>query len=137
MKKIEGLVVLPVEGRKGPIPKPRTERPLLPLSREYWKALWRSPQATQWHLETALVDITRLVTLFDMQERDLQVDKAMSAEMRALGKAYGLTPDGMKSLNWTIGEPENVATPSRSPEVPNELEAQRARRERVAKAAGE
>jgi hypothetical protein len=138
-EKVKSLVVLPVEGRRGTVPKPRTDRPLLPASREMWKALWRSPQATQWNLATAVYPLTRLVVLFDMQEREMQVDKGMSAEMRALEKAYGLNAEGMKALNWTIGKPENPATPSRSPEPPvgDEVAARRARRDRVARAAGE
>jgi hypothetical protein len=47
-KKEADRVVLPREGRKTTIPKPRTGAKLHALSRDMWRAWWRSPMATQW-----------------------------------------------------------------------------------------
>lgn len=123
-------IILPPEGRKGAIPKPRTDVRLDPEERAQWRAWWRSPMATQWRLEDAY-PLTRLLMLY-RDDRVLGVDTKRSAEMRQLEARFGLEPRSRKELCWVIGEPDApVAAPV---EAPDEV-AQR--RERVkAKRAG-
>jgi hypothetical protein len=133
--KIAERVYLPAEGRKGPAPKVRLpeDRHVTAMASEMWRAWWKSPQASQWHLPTAVYGLTRLLLMYEaLWAGEMPVRE--QAEMRQLESQYGLNPRGMRELKWEIGEPE-PAKPS-APPAADEVGARRAsRRARVTEAA--
>lgn len=79
-----------------------------------WREWWKSPQATRWHTQTSLLPLSRLAALYD---RLLAGEDLKTAELTAMGQLenkFGLTPKGMKELNWVIGDVEAPAKPSGS-----------------------
>jgi hypothetical protein len=67
--------------------------------KELWRKLWRTPQAAQW----ATLKWDREVALYVRHQAAAEIGSMEdSREARLRAKALGLTPDGMKSLMWTI-----------------------------------
>ena len=97
-------VVLPAEGNQGRIPEPRTAADLLPSSMERWASWWRSPMAVMWHPEGDLDELSRLLAMYDANDRG-ELSATEAKELRQLASAYGLTPKGRKELHWVIDEP--------------------------------
>lgn len=101
--KIAGRVHLDPAGRKGPVPKPRA-RLVNQAVKEMWREWWRSPQATQWHTQTSVMPLTRLAMLYDQMLAGVSLSSSDATAMRQLEDRFGLTPKGLKDLNWSIGD---------------------------------
>lgn len=69
--------------------------------KELWRKLWRTPQAAQW----IRLKWDREVALYVRHQAAAEIGSMEdSREARLRAKAIGLTPDGMKTLMWTIVE---------------------------------
>jgi hypothetical protein len=108
--RVPGAAVLPAEGRQGPIPRLPTRktpegesRPWHPMTRRWWRSVWRSPMATQYDPldEYGLLALAELVDQF-WHEPTVR----LSAEIMRAGRGYGLTPADRARLHWTIGPRE-------------------------------
>jgi hypothetical protein len=134
--KVAEAVHLDPAGRRGPIPKPRLPEGsrLSAQAEQMWRDWWRSPQATQWHMPTAVHGLTRLLCMYEHLWTYGLAPKDQT-ELRQLESRYGLNPKGMRELKWVVGDELPAEPQSTQPtEVPDELAD---RRKRVAaKAAG-
>lgn len=109
-------IVLPVEGRTGPVPDVPDGRDWTPAERVLWAELWTSPQATAW------LDSQRsAVGLYVIYACAVFAGEAaawQATEARHLADRLGLTPAGLTSLGWLLpdeeGERERVRRGSRS-----------------------
>jgi hypothetical protein len=108
-------------------------------TKRWWKAIWRTPMSTQWGDGDypVLVELAYLRQLFMpsvMTDESggkvfVQGDARLAPEVRHRSDAFGLTPKGRQERRWLLpghgdGRPEDEAQP-------DELEARRARRERL------
>jgi hypothetical protein len=125
--RVLGAVVLPAEGRQGPIPRLPTRktsegetRPWHPRTRRWWRDVWRSPMATQYDA-LAVYDLLALAELMDQFWREPTA--RLAAEISRCGQGYGLTPADRARLHWTI-EPSGIP-PERQPPRPAERLARR------------
>ena len=119
-----GWTDLPMEGRKG-------KAPLLPKWRlwhaeteKWWKALWATPQATQWKQDGSTLFV--LATLYDDLIGGRAEPAKVSAEMRQHEDRHGLNPKAMLQLRWRVTDPDAVAN-----SAPARPKASGSRRDRV------
>lgn len=126
--KIAEAVYLDPAGRKGRVPALRLPpgRKVLALTREQWRAWWRSPQATMWHTATAVWELSRLAVMYDDYYRGL-LSVRDQVEMRQLAGQFGLTAKGLRELKWVIGEPPSKAEPESAPQPRDEVAEKRRR----------
>lgn len=96
---------LPANGRQGEPPA----WPLLPdppiVLLDMWADLWRTPQAAAWEE----LEWTRGVALFALSQLAAEHPDApvtMLGENRQRAADLGLTPMGMKRLEWQVGSPD-------------------------------
>ncbi|NED96457.1 hypothetical protein G1H11_14195 [Phytoactinopolyspora alkaliphila] len=130
--KIAERTHLPEDGRDGPVPPLRMgpKRRPLGITRDLWKSWWRSPQATQWHEDTAVWELSRLAAMYDDYFRG-RLSVRDQVEMRQLAGQFGLTAKGMAELKWVIGVPGDEpneaesSTQAQPEEVPDEVAARR------------
>lgn len=103
--------VLPMEGRPGPAPKLPALRPWTKATLDWWDALWRTPQATQWDQTGRTLHTLAILHHQLAVDQDLTADKSraasLAAEMRQHEDRHGLTPKAMLQLRWRVS-----ATPS-------------------------
>jgi hypothetical protein len=122
---------LPAAGRKGPAPKPRTDRELGPVALRYWKELWKSPMAVAF-IDADIQPLTRLAVLVDDRARAESADGLLGivesceggevkvivgqfsgdAEIRQLEDRYGVSPKARRALQWEIKQGEVVKHPT-------------------------
>jgi hypothetical protein len=116
--RVIGAAVLPAEGRQGPIPRLPTRkasegetRPWHPLTRRWWRDVWRSPMATQYDAldEYGLLALAELIDQFWCNPT-----ARLSAEIGRAQQGYGLTPADRARLHWTI-EPSETEPGRRHP----------------------
>lgn len=85
---------------------------IVSTEKELWRKLWRTPQAEQW----VRLKWDREVALYVRHQAAAEIGSMEdSREARLRAKALGLTPDGMKSLMWTISTDEVGARRQTSP----------------------
>jgi hypothetical protein len=110
--RVLGAVMLPAEGRQGPVPRlpnRRTAegqiRPWHPLTRHWWRDVWRSRMATQYDA----LDECGLLALAELWDQFWCNPTArLSTEIMRQGRGYGLTPADRARLHWTIERDEDV-----------------------------
>lgn len=105
----DGWVVLPEEGRTGPVPEwPLSAIPdadgLEERELEVWQRIWRTPQAVAWEQLGWLHDIAIYVRCMVIGERGNA--KAM-AEARQWSDRLGLNPAAMMRNRWKV-QPQQV-----------------------------
>lgn len=72
---------------------------MVSTEKELWRKLWRTPQAAEW----IRLKWDREVALYVRHQAAAEIGSMEdSKEARLRAKALGLTPDGMRSLMWTI-----------------------------------
>jgi hypothetical protein len=89
-------------------PEPQLEAPLLPKwrkwhpeTRQWWRTIWRLPQATQWDPGGASLFV--LATLVDDVVTGAAAPGRVSAEIRAREEAHGLGgPKSLLALRWKV-----------------------------------
>jgi hypothetical protein len=69
-------------------------------TRRWWKAIWRTPMATQW-LEG---DVGHLSIVALVRQRFLEGDMRLAREVRQSMDDFGLTPKGRQMRRWVISE---------------------------------
>ncbi len=116
-------VTLPAEGHRGAIPSLPRGLGITKTTREWWKAIWRTPMATQW----TAGDVPALTELAVLRER-LVVDGKVSVapEVRLRSDQFGLTPKGRQERRWIITDEDAVRAG-----IPDELEKRRSRARRM------
>lgn len=99
---------LPATGRVGAPPRLPALRPWTKATRDAWKSVWSSPQATQWDQSG------RTMWVWAVLHHDLVVgDRAaasVSAELRQHEDRHGLNPKAMLQLRWRVVD-ENADLP--------------------------
>lgn len=87
----------------------------------WWKAIWRSPMASQW----IKADLPQLVMLAELVDAfHFAPTAALGAEIRQQRTSFGLTPIDRRRLQWTIepddATPAKPAQPAAQPKAPAE-----------------
>lgn len=106
-----GFRQLPAEGRAGLAPG----WPLATLEAgesALWAQLWSLPQAVEWeriHCERAVAMFVRM----SLAAEAAPTDTKLSAEVRQLDAAIGLSPKAMAQLRWEVADP--AADPEPAP----------------------
>ena len=78
-----------------------------PLTRAWWRDIWRSPMAAE-YLSADVHALYRLAVLVD--QFWVSPSKELAAEIRLQQQAYGLSPLDRRRLEWTVGQAEEAAT---------------------------
>jgi len=95
--------------------------PVWPLSTplkaelDYWKKLWRKPQAEQWAKLDMKYTVARYVRVF-IESTSGGATASMVGQASRLEDSLGLSINGMRQLGWVIAE-KPVKKSSRSPEA--------------------
>ncbi len=95
---------LPAEGRKGRAPKWPLSEPL-PGEAAVWKELWSSPQAVAWERLRYVRVVARFCRLV-VKAEEPDAGSRLLAEVRQMEHDLGLTPMGLRRLEWQIVEDE-------------------------------
>lgn len=96
----EGVVILPAEGRDGPLPAfPLTS----PTDRELdlWERLWESPQAVMWeqlHLDFEVASYVRLIA----RAESPRSSAIIWGQVKMVAESLGLSANGMARNRWTV-----------------------------------
>lgn len=98
-------VKLPAEGRKGPAPKWPLAVAATPDERSVWRNVWASPQAVGWERLRYVRVVARFCRLVVEAEKP-GAGSRLLAEVRQMEHDLGLTPMGLRRLEWTIVEDE-------------------------------
>lgn len=99
-----GWTYLPPKGRKGPPPDLPAWRVWHPSTLEWWAALWRMPQATQWDQTGQSLHVAALL-MDDLVAARSDAGR-VSAELRQHLDRHGASgPRSLLALRWIIGEP--------------------------------
>ena len=91
-------VLLP-EGRKGPAPS-CAGYGLSRATQAWWRAIWRSPMATQWNES----HVPALLELAILRDQLMAGETKVAAEVRIRSDGFGLTPAGLQQRRWMITE---------------------------------
>lgn len=94
--------------RRAPsLPKRGEDAQWHPLTRSWWRDVWRSPMAAEYVRadEHALFRLAVLVDQFWSRPT-----RELAAEIRLQQQAFGLTPLDRRRLEWTIGQAEGAQT---------------------------
>jgi hypothetical protein len=124
-RKIAGEWVVLDEVYSGPIPRmPKLADEWTDDSKRWWRAIWRTPMATQW-----LDDVGSLAILAFVRQRLLGGDMRLLSEVRQWSDDFGLTPKGRQMRRWVISEKDaERARISSNEGIVADLREQRARR---------
>lgn len=95
-------IYLPAEGCDLPPPKLPSVRKWSAYERRLWHELWGSPQASQWDDSNIPAVAAMLVHYSAILAGTATAWEAQ--EYRHLATSLGLTPAGMKTLGWVIGD---------------------------------
>lgn len=97
------------ERKRAPsLPKrPEGESDWRPETRSWWRAVWRSPMATE-YLDADIPALHRLAVLIDKFWG--APSTALAAEIRLQQQAFGLTPLDRRRLEWSIEQVEGAST---------------------------
>ncbi len=79
-----------------PLPK---HKEWAPLTRAWWRRVWRSPMAAE-YLEADLDGLYRLLELIERFWR--KPSTSLAAEIRTESASYGLTPIDRRRLQWEV-----------------------------------
>ena len=122
-RKQAGEWVVLDEAYSGSIPRlPRIDQWSADTLR-WWKAIWRTPMATQW-IES---DIGALAVLAFVRQRLLDGDMRLLREVRQLMDDFGLTPKGRQLRRWVVSEKDAERAGINLDEV-SDLREERAKR---------
>ncbi|MFE9446901.1 hypothetical protein [Streptomyces sp. NPDC006739] len=100
-REAQKLTVLPLEHNL-PVPELPAGRDWSDHERAYWVELWETPQASQWDDSTA--GVVAAVVVYWSAILAGTASNAQHMEYRHLVKALGLTPEGMRTLGWVMGD---------------------------------
>lgn len=81
-----------------------------PMTREWWKDLWASPMASEYHTSDRH-GLFVLATL--MNQFWNEPSQALAAEIRLQRVSFGLTPYDRRRLEWTIEAAEDAKSRGR------------------------
>lgn len=90
------------------------EIPWLPLTRAWWKDIWRSPMAAE-YLDADKHALYRLAAL--VNDFWAFPTKELGAEIRLEQMAFGLTPIDRRRLQWSVNESPAKAAKNRTEPV--------------------
>jgi len=85
-----------------------------PLTRAWWRALWRSPMADE-YLDVDIHALYRLAVLVDMYWRE--PSRELAGEIRLQQQCFGLTPIDRRRLQWEVERGETAAIHMRQRQV--------------------
>jgi len=96
------------KGNREPPPLPsRGRKRWLPMTVEYWNAIWRSPMADEY----LQVDLHRLYMYIQLVDAFWRVgDLDILKEIRLQGQAFGLAPLDRRRLEWEIEPDDKTAS---------------------------
>jgi hypothetical protein len=98
-RKGAGVLRLPAEGRKGPVPAWPLDTSN-PAEVALWRDVWTWPQAVAWDKQgTAHREVAMYVRWSLLAER---ADPKAAVEARMLSDRLGLTPMAMRRLMWEV-----------------------------------
>jgi len=95
-----GRMVLPACGRKGRAPTVPVGMVLSAAATDIWRALWRTPQAVAWQELGCGRLVARYCQISAVNGVE-PTDKA-AVELRTMERDLGLSPTGLRALQWTI-----------------------------------
>jgi hypothetical protein len=78
-------------------------------TRDWWKAIWASPMATQWRADDA--ELVRAALLWECVWSG-EFSAALLAELRAIEDRHGLSPLARLKLRWSIEDDSDALTGS-------------------------
>lgn len=93
------------------------------LELDYWKKLWRKPQADQWAQLDMKFQVARYVRAF-IESTQTGANASMIAQVSRMEDALGLSMNGLRQLGWQIS-PKPEKKNSRSPKPETEKPAKR------------
>lgn len=103
--RVSTAATLPASGgcrRAPPLP---AHRDWHPLTRAWWRSIWRSPMSAEWLPS----DLHGLVLLADLRDRYWTKPTVMLAgEIRQQEARFGLSPIDRRRLQWTIERVEEA-----------------------------
>ena len=116
-------VQLPNDGYQGSIPSV-AGLGLNRASQRWWRAIWRSPMATQW----VEGDIPALKELAILRQLLMNGQVSVAAEVRLRSDQFGLTPAGRQHRRWMITDEDLERAGISLNDQLTELREQRAKR---------
>lgn len=111
-----GWTTLPADGRPGKAPTLPTARRWTDFTLNWWKALWATPQATQWAEDSP--ELFRLALLHETiwgASDEKGPSPGILSEMRQIEDRFGLNPKAMLQLRWRIDEVPVTTSSTRAP----------------------
>lgn len=99
------LALLPWETEKDKDGNLVKRRAYHPMTRRWWRALWRSPMAPRF-LEMDVEELYVLVALRDRFHKNPTPQNA--AELRQQAARFGLSPIDRRRLDWRIAGPQTA-----------------------------
>ncbi|MFJ3706870.1 hypothetical protein [Streptomyces sp. NPDC090053] len=100
-REAQRITVLPLDHGL-PVPDIPEGRNWSEHERTYWKELWETSQASQWDDSTA--GIVAAVVVYWSAILAGTASNTQHMEYRHLTKDLGLTPEGMRTLGWVMGD---------------------------------
>jgi len=95
------------EPRKRAPRLPKREEAWHPMTRAWWRDVWRSPMAAE-YIRADEHGLFRLAVLVD--QFWTQPTSQLAAEIRLQQQAFGLTPIDRRRLEWSIEQAESATT---------------------------
>ena len=94
---------------------PRGDKEWHPLTRAFWRDIWRSPMASEF-LQS---DLHALYLLADLVDRYwTSPSTTLAAEIRQQRQCFGLTPIDRRRLQWEIARGEEAERKKKPPVPP-------------------
>lgn len=103
-------VMLPAEGRTGPVPR----WPLSGRTPAGWKALWRMPQAIMWEKAGCVHIVARMLRIRTLVEDPMYLEDITASalsELRLMEDRLGMSPKALRDLRWAIQEEQAEEEP--------------------------
>lgn len=107
--------LLPRQGFTGRVPAFPLPAPTA-REREFWKQIWRTPQAAMWSDERWRMHTVGLFCRWSVRAEGADATSAVLAQVHRLADQVGLTPAGLKENGWRIARDEVAAQRSESGE---------------------